>query len=110
MAGAAGNEYKLIRLSLNNMKIPSKIKIGAIWWKIKEVEPTELDIENETCGDQAETTQLIRINRSLSKEMKELTLLHEVLHCIDGQLDHNLVELLSSSLHQVISENKLFRE
>lgn len=92
------------------MNIPSKIKINNIWWTIKEVSSSEIDCDEHVCGDQSQVTQTIRINKELSPEMKELTLLHEIIHCINSELDHNLVEMLSSCLHQVVTENNLFRE
>lgn len=92
------------------MKIPPKIKINNIWWTIKEVLGSEIDSDDVVCGDQSAITQTIRINKDMSPEMKEVTLIHEIIHCIDGELDHNLVEMISSCLHQVITENNLFRE
>ncbi len=88
------------------MNIPKKLKIGAIWWEVKEVEAHEIDCDGATSGDQSEFTQTIRIAKTLTPEMKQLVLLHEILHCIDSELDHDLVDLLATSLHQVLSENK----
>lgn len=89
--------------------IPAKLKIGAITYQVKEVEAAEIDCDNHCAGDQSDHTQVIRIAKNLSPEMKEVTLLHEILHCIDGQLDHDLVELISGALYQVIAENDVFR-
>lgn len=87
-----------------------KIKIGAIWWAIKEVASSEIDCDEYTAGDQSEQTLTIRIDKALSPEMKKVILLHEILHCINGQLDHNIVEMLALNLYQVLKENKIFLE
>ena len=87
------------------MKIPAKLKIGAIWWEIREVASRELDSDEVLCGDMSPEDQLIRINKNLSREMKELTLIHEVLHCIDLEMEHNAVEMLANTIHQIIVEN-----
>ena len=89
------------------MNIPDKIKIGGLWWKIKEVSSSEIDCDDYCAGDQSDQTQTIRIDRALSPEMKEAVLLHEIIHCINGQLDHSLVEMLALSLYQVFKENDL---
>ena len=91
-------------------KLPKKLKIGAIVWKVIEVNPSEIDCDDGSVnGDQSHATQTIRINRGMSLEMKWATLFHEVLHCIDVQLDHDLVELLSQGYYQVLRENNLLK-
>lgn len=93
------------------MIIPDKLKIGACWWKIQEVDEAEIDCDEHVIGDQSFPNQLIRLSKTLTPEMKSLTLLHEILHCINGQLEHDMVEVLSNQLHQVILDNNLdFRE
>lgn len=88
-------------------KLPKRLRIGGIIWRIREVEPAEIDCDNVTIGDQSETTQTIRIAKNLSPQMKWAVLLHECIHCIDSQLDHDLVEMLANQLFQVMSDNKL---
>jgi len=83
-----------------------KIKIGAIWWSIKEVSSSEIDCDEYCAGDQSEQTQIIRIDKALSPEMKKAVLLHEIIHCLNGQLDHNIVEMLALGLYQVLTENE----
>lgn len=92
------------------MKIPTRIKICALWYDVKQVNPSEIDSESFHAGDCDDHTQTIRISKTMSQEMKEVTLLHEILHAIDIQLDHDLVELLSQALYQVLKENKLLSE
>jgi hypothetical protein len=89
------------------MNIPQTIKIGAINWKILLVEPSDIDPDSVSSGSSSHETQTIMINRYLSAEMKEQTLLHEILHAVDLQMEHNAVEMLATLLHQVLTENKL---
>lgn len=89
------------------MKIPTKLKIGALWYKVVQVDPSQIDVDSFHTGDCDDHTQTIRISKIVSQEMKEVTLIHEILHSIDMQLDHDLVELLSQALYQVLKENKL---
>ena len=87
--------------------IPTRLKIGGIVWRVLEVDESEIDCDNHTIGDQSESTQLIRIAKNLSPAMKQAVLLHEIIHCIDAQLDHDLVEMLANQLFQVMVDNKL---
>lgn len=85
------------------MNIPQSLTINGITWRIWEVEPGELEVEH-ICGDSNPEIQLIRINKSLSQEMKEVTMLHELLHCLNNEMDHEVVEMLSQTLWQVLSQ------
>lgn len=91
------------------MNIPEKftLKIGAILWKVEQVEESEIDSDYPCSGDTSHVRQTIRLNRNLSDEMKEQTLFHEIFHALDIELDHNAVEMLATLLHQVLKENKL---
>lgn len=92
------------------MQIPGRIKVGAIWYTIRQVGQSQIDTEScATMGDCDYQTQTIRIAEGVSQEMKEVTLFHEILHAVDCQLDHDLVELLAQSLYQVFKENKMLR-
>ena len=89
------------------MNIPTKIKVGAIWWEVKEVEWLEIDSSSVDCGDQNPITQVIRLNNKLSPEMKGLTFLHELLHVINPELEHSSVEMMSQTLYQVLTDNEI---
>mgnify|MGYP001609705458 CR=1 FL=1 len=89
------------------MQIPDTLKIGALWYKVIQVDSSQIDVDSFHTGDCDDHTQTIRISKSISQEMKEVTLIHEILHAIDMQLDHDLVELLSSAIYQVLKENNL---
>lgn len=91
------------------MKIPKTLRISGITWKVEQVDGSQVS-EDFAIGCMDERTQTIKLDKSLSQEMKEATLLHEIFHCIDYQLEHDLVEMLSNQLYQVLKENKLLNE
>lgn len=86
------------------MKIPKTLRIGAVLWTVQQVPPDEFD-GGSACGDTNRALALIRINHDLPEDMKEQTFMHELLHAIDFQLDHDVVELMAALLHQVFSAN-----
>lgn len=82
------------------MNIPTSIRVGGVTWKVRQVPPTAFD--DNRCGDSDKLTQTIRINRDLPVESKELTLLHEWLHAVTVDMDHDKIELLSILMHQLV--------
>ena len=84
------------------MLIPEEIRIGAIVWKIELVDPYTLDCEAGVQGDTTPNKQRIRINRDLSIEMQQQTLIHELLHAVNLEMPHEEVEMLATLLHQII--------
>jgi len=91
------------------MKIPNKLKIGALWYEVKEVSPFEIDCDGAS-GDASTHRQDIRISNSLkTQEMKEVTLFHEILHCINIQIEHESVEYIAQAMYQVLRENDLLK-
>lgn len=68
------------------------------------------ELGDDTQGDCDFEALEIRILKTLPKPLKELTLFHEIFHIIDMELDHDLVELLSSNIYHVLVENKLLRQ
>ncbi len=90
------------------MKIPKKLKIGALWYEVKEVNPSEIDCDAHVSGDTSNHRQDIRLSKHLpTQEMKEVTLFHEILHCINCEMDHEVLEYLAQAFYQVLKENKL---
>ena len=91
------------------------IKVGSSIYKVIE---DEKEHQNDNRGSTFRELREIRINPSMSPDLKEITLLHEVLHaCCDfvGIENEKLTEeewivRLAPILHQVLKENKLFKE
>lgn len=84
------------------MKIPKKVKIGAHWYKIVYVVADE-------CGSIDREKMCIFINPAYSKDTQEATFFHEVLHGINNELDHTVLEGLAEQLYAVLVENKLLK-
>lgn len=79
-----------------------KLKIGGHIYKViyKDM--------GEDAGLADKTKNIIYIDPNLSKSEQESTLIHEILHVINSELDHALLDSLSQQLYQVIKQNKLF--
>lgn len=87
------------------MQIPETLKVGSHTWKVRLVSQQELG--DSTDGDYNTETMEIRIHEGLPVPMQELTFFHELLHVLNGELDHNMVEMLSAGVYHVLKENKL---
>ena len=83
------------------MKIPTKFISQGIWWTVRYTD----DMEN--LGETDYENQVVKIQRSLSQEMKEMSFLHEITHTFNTTIDHTLVDSLSNQFYQVLKENKL---
>jgi hypothetical protein len=49
------------------------------------------------------------IDKNLSRSQKEVTLVHEILHAINSEIEEREIEFMAQALYQVFSENKLFK-
>ena len=83
------------------MKIPNRLKIGA---HIYTVIVTDLETKY---GLHDCSSATITIDASLPDSRKGSTLLHEVLHALNSELDHALLDSLSEQIYQVLSDNDL---
>lgn len=90
------------------MKIPNQVKIGAHIYKIKIVnENSDLELENNGRVDKVKG--LITLDGTLMPTELSGTFLHEILHVINNELDHALLDSLSQQLLQVLEDNKLLK-
>ena len=62
--------------------------------------------EMEDCGEVDRTKNIISIKKDMSESEKLVTLWHEILHVINGELSETLVESLAQQLSSVLKENK----
>lgn len=90
------------------MKIPKKLKIGGHIVTVKVVDNVANEENTTWAGGWTDSQNLIEIRKAQAQSQKEVTLLHEILHCINLQLNHDHVEFLSQALYQVIKDNKLY--
>jgi hypothetical protein len=85
------------------MRIPKELKIGGHQYQIKMVS------EFDKCGVTNRDKGTISISSELPRSQREATLIHEILHAINNELDHALLDSLSEQLYQVLSDNKMLR-
>lgn len=95
------------------MKIPEKVKIGGLKFTIqeKEHELRDKQCSGRSCGN----TQQIVLDKGISKQFKETTFIHEVIHQIDFVynigLEHQQVFQLEAGIYAFIKDNpNLFKE
>lgn len=95
------------------MNIKNKIKVGGLNYKVKQVSRINKgDVDGHTVGLWEPSENVIYIQKDLPKEVKELYLLHELIHAIfdhcNIEQDEHKVYLLSNALYMVIKDNPEF--
>lgn len=85
------------------MKIPKSLKIGGHLYTISLVDPEDI----QDCGQQNRSRNTIKIRNDLPQSQLEETLIHEVLHAINGDLKEETVDFLSMAIYQILKDNKL---
>jgi hypothetical protein len=86
------------------MNIPSKLKIGGHIYSIELVDP---ELLSNDCGEQNRARNTIKIRNDLPQSQLEETLIHEVLHAINGDLKEETVDFLAMAIYQILVDNKL---
>lgn len=81
------------------------LKIGSHNYKVKFVE-IPADIEAENMARTNKTSATITIDKKVIPTEKFATLLHEILHIINGEIPEKEVEALAQQLTQVLIDNK----
>jgi Zn-dependent peptidase ImmA (M78 family) len=84
-----------------------KLDILGIEWKVEQAEV--IDKDEDFMGRVYYLENLITLKKCLSEDMKQLGLLHEILHAISAHehlsLEENVVKHLANSLWQVLRDN-----
>ena len=83
-----------------------KLKIGGHTYKIELTDDKNL-LEKDTAGMLCREKGTIYILKSLMESEKEATLIHEILHAINGELDEVTVEGIAQQLYQIVKENNV---
>lgn len=93
------------------MEIPQQIKIGGILYKVIIANGWFDDegADGETFYDQ-QNGNTIYIRECLSQEAKEVTFIHEILHCCNTTMNHEFLDSLAEQLYQVFKDSNLFRD
>lgn len=91
------------------MGLPEKIKIGGFIINVEEIE--NLIVKRNNLGEYSPTTNKISIDKSVTEQQKEETLLHEIMEAInciyDIDLNHHQISIIATVLHQVLKDNEL---
>lgn len=93
------------------MKIPKRVKIGGITYKVKEVDQINRlnNYDSKTVGLWKIENATIYIDKHLEQQIKEKFFLHELFHAIfehcNIEQDENKVDLLSTALYMVVKDN-----
>lgn len=88
------------------MRIPTKLKIGAVTYEVKLVKDLK-DGSDSVDGLYDVTNNTISIDETLSQEAKEITFIHEILHACNSTMNHEFLDSLSEQIYQVFKENQL---
>lgn len=90
------------------MHIPQEFQLGGITWKVEETPllPAHL-------GESDNTLALIKVDPSLSTQIKEQTFCHELVHCIFYAMGYHVkkhdevfVDGFATMLHQYLNTYK----
>lgn len=91
------------------MVYPDSLKIGAHWYRLifaRTWEGSDEDCMGQTFYDRGE----IYIRSGLPDTVTFSTVMHEILHVINPQLEHVFLEGLAEQLAQVLLDNELIDE
>lgn len=84
------------------MKIPDTIKVGGHTLKVEVM-------RMDKCGELDREKGVLYLADWLLPSQRDSTFLHEILHAINNELDHVLLDSLAEQLYQVLADNKLLR-
>ena len=89
------------------MNIPDKIKIGGFEVNVEFVE--NLMNDRAHIGEYHPRTQTIKIDKAVTKQQNEETLIHEILEAITAMYEiewqHKDLSIMATVLYQVIRDN-----
>lgn len=93
------------------MKLPNKIKVGYLTFKIKYMSKKDATID-KIYGDCDISNRIIRVCKGYGVDHTRSTLLHEIMHAIyfvnhieDKDKEEKVVSKLSVGFYQVIQDN-----
>ena len=87
------------------MKIPKQLKIGGHVYKVVLKKGPISDSDEQGYVDDEKGEIVLRSN--VPKSHLETSLIHEILHCLNSVMNHELIDSLSEQIYQVFKDNKL---
>lgn len=92
------------------MTIPSNVKIGALYFDVKQVDELKDEDSEDIYGQVDHFKQEFTLRKDVTEEIKKVTLLHEIIHVFDEYFSLGLSEgetdQLAFLLHMVLKENE----
>lgn len=88
------------------MDIPSKVKVGGIWYKVKIVPAKKIDHKAARTVFDIST---IFIGKELEINQKWVGLFHEIVHTINVEYTELASEFLAQAIFQVLVDNKILK-
>ena len=97
------------------MNIPKKINIGGIIYDVEFVKKADDELNKFNLYGNIDFVDCkIKIADGINNQMKEVTLIHEVLHGIAQNYSMDFkedeIERLSNGIYQVLKENNLLKD
>ncbi len=98
------------------MKIPDKIKIGGIDYKVEIVKVGKILplMKNNADGQTDHGLCKIYLDIELNEQRMYQIFIHEILHAIEWNNDYespeSYIQTMASNIFQVLKENKLLKE
>lgn len=92
------------------MKIPEKVKIGGYIYTVEFVDVVSK--EKNLMGEIDYNNQVIRIDKSYSRQTQEATFIHELIHGIlnflgehEVQENERMIDGIANTIYQIIKDN-----
>ena len=86
------------------MRLPKRIKINGIWYRIRVVPDDQLS-SNEL-GQTIKEQQLIKLSNGLKGDVLTQVLIHELFHASNWELGETEVESISQDFCQILFDNQ----
>ena len=86
---------------------PKRLKIGGLWYKVKYLSDLTEVAGSNCSGLCAYREQILFVNRDQAKDALWVTLIHEIIHAINTEVDERETEYLAQAIYQVLKDNHL---
>jgi hypothetical protein len=98
-------------INFKGVKIPRRLKIGGHDIQVRVEKKWIIGEHNseEDDGLYDSATNTIYLSAQLAPSKMESTLIHEILHVLNLELDHDLLSSLAEQLYQVLKDNNLLK-
>jgi len=85
-----------------------KLKIGAHKYKLRFTD-IRAQLDSNDCGDVDKEKGFVNMDETLMKSEQVASIIHEVFHIVNSELNHELLESLSQQWTAFLMDNKLLK-